>query len=38
MWHRAKRAIEEVYENTTLKDLVDEDRKRTLGDPTDYCI
>ena len=39
MWERAQQAIEQVYDTTTLEDLIDDERSRAMqSGPLDYCV
>lgn len=38
LWDRAKAAVEEVYDNTTFHDLVEEDLKMNRSRPIDFAI
>lgn len=38
LWSRAKAAVEEVYDNSTFRDLVTEERELNRSVAVDYCI
>ncbi|MDR0362020.1 MAG: Rrf2 family transcriptional regulator [Planctomycetota bacterium] len=38
LWDEAEKALEAVYDSTTLQDLVDEDKRLSSEPATDYCI
>jgi Rrf2 family protein len=39
LWERARQAIEQVYDNTTLQDLIDEERSAAeRKEPLMYCV
>jgi Rrf2 family protein len=38
LWDDAEKALESVYDSTTLQDLVDEDMRLASGLAIDYCI
>jgi Rrf2 family cysteine metabolism transcriptional repressor len=38
LWTRAKTALEEVYDNVSFRDLVDEEEKLDRSTVLDYCI
>jgi Rrf2 family transcriptional regulator, cysteine metabolism repressor len=38
LWERSKNAVSEVYDSTTLDDLVQEDRTRQSVEALNYCI
>lgn len=38
LWTRAKEAVEEVYDNASFRDLVDQERKLDRSAVLDYCI
>lgn len=38
LWKRAKTAVEEVYDGTTFKDLVEQENKLNCSMSPDYCI
>jgi Rrf2 family protein len=37
-WNEAEKALESVYDNTTIQDLVEEDRRFLQDQALDYCI
>ncbi len=38
LWSRAKAAVEEVYDNASFRDLVEEEKKLSRSTVLDYCI
>jgi Rrf2 family protein len=38
LWDEAEKALESVYDSTTLQDLVEEDKRLATGLALDYCI
>ena len=38
MWEKAKKAVSDVYDNTTFRDLIDEEKRRTKGYVPTYAI